>query len=78
MQHRMQRSKRRSQPQIPIEEILELMENYHEYRDAIDGGKFFRGIVQTVEGEALVFLSPTLLPKLSVATLLAQFILGIS
>ncbi|KAI9565308.1 hypothetical protein GHT06_009097 [Daphnia sinensis] len=45
MQRRMQRSKRRRQPQIPRP-----------------------GLVKTIAGEALVFLSPTLLPELSEAT----------
>ncbi|XP_057373093.1 uncharacterized protein LOC130693893 [Daphnia carinata] len=70
MQRRMQRSKRRRQPQIPktVEEIAGLIEEYQDYRDAFGGGRFFRGLVKTVEGEALVFLSPTLLPELSEAT----------
>lgn len=37
--------------------------------DAFEGGEFFRGHVKVVDGEeALVFLSPKLLPKLSEAT----------
>ncbi|KAI9559500.1 hypothetical protein GHT06_013494 [Daphnia sinensis] len=71
MQRRLQRAKRRRQPPIPatVEEIVHLIEEYPEYRDAFEGGQFYWGHVKVADGEeALVFLSPKLLPKLSEAT----------
>ncbi|KAK4006120.1 hypothetical protein OUZ56_011275 [Daphnia magna] len=72
VQRRIQRKKRERLPAIPqsVSMAAELLKANPELGLTLDGKSFYRGHVETVngEGEALVFLSPSLTPELTNVT----------